>query len=153
MIKRLLATYFRAIKISRVEFVVGIIALYVGLAAVTYVYSQYLSIERAVASYLVGKSILELLFFVALAPLVIARLRDIHWPLYLAFILFPVWLFGLRNIIIYDAIWNESRGVSGLPLTIGGTSTIVALGLVLVLLFKKSNSSKSLNSDATINHQ
>lgn len=104
------------------------------LLLATYIHSRYLAPGQGPVVYVVGQSAVELLFLMIVAPLMIARLRALGWPVTLAMILMPAWLFGPRNMALYDAAWNTGDGLWGVPYIIGGISAAGAVILLLLLL-------------------
>ena len=144
MISSLLQAYRGKARISRGEFLVGFVGVYLAFVLVLYIHSKFRSIELGVW-WVIERSALELLLVLMLIPLAMARLRDINWSSLFAFLLLPAWAFGTRNMVIYDLLWNEPGGVSGAPITIGGVLTGVVLLMFLVLFIKQPNSNKTLN--------
>ena len=142
MIKNIANTFTKTTRINRTEFVVGVVSLYLVLVLVVLVYSYYFDIQGLGVNYLVGKSVIELVFLVAITPLFMARLRDINWPVMVSMILFPLWLFDVRNIVVYLMLSGQKQS-SGLPETLGIGLAIITIGLLLILIFKKSNSNKA----------
>jgi len=110
-------------------------------------YSHFVDIKALGVTYLIGKSFLELLFLVSITPLFMARLRDINWPVLFSLILFPYWLFSLKNIVIYLMVFGHDRS-SGVPEMFGASLAIVTIVLLLILVFKKSNSNNALQPTA-----
>lgn len=137
MIDKFLATYRGNAPLPRAEFTAGVAAAAALLLLATFVHVSILAADGSVL-YLIGQSFLELVFLLAVAPLVLARLRDLRWPATLAMILMPVWLFGPRNLALYDAAWNTGRGLWDVPSMIGRVSTAAALALLLLLIFMPS---------------
>jgi len=137
VIHELLATYREDTALSRAEFAAGVAAAAALLLLATLVHVRFLAADASLL-YLIGQSSLELVFLLAITPLVLARLRDLRWPATLATILMPVWLFGPRNLALYDAAWNTGRGLWDVPPMIGNLSAAAALVLLVFLVVMPS---------------
>jgi hypothetical protein len=85
--------------------------------------------------YLIAQSLIELLFWGAVALISIPRLRSMSWPVGLVALYIPVWLFSSRNLVIYDVMLNKSKGLEGewllwLPVIL--FSVLIFLGVMLI---------------------
>ena len=137
-ISNLKTIFMKDSAINRFEFLIGVVAAYLIFAAISYGYFYlFRSAEIPDIWYLVGKSIFELMFLVILVPISIARLNDINWSKMFVLLYFPCWIFGIRNVIIYDMAFNESRGFGGMwYVYLTSVLALLAVVLFLVLLFK-----------------
>lgn len=114
----------------------------------TYIHVGYLAVGEGPVVYLVGRSFLELAFLMVVAPFVVARLRDLGWPVTLALILIPAWLFGPMNLTLYDAAWNTGNGLWGVPMIIGSMSSAAALLLAILLMIIRSGAGPAGAADS-----
>jgi hypothetical protein len=101
-------------RLARKEFIIAIavsIVIYLGLFYLCKI--LWTSIFSFDVWYLFAQSLIELLLWIAVALISISRLRDMEWPVAMATIYIPIWLFGSRNLVVYDALLNESKGLEG----------------------------------------
>ncbi|WP_428624588.1 hypothetical protein [Sedimenticola sp.] len=135
MIRKILYAYRMNAKIGRKEFITALIPLIFGYLFFYFVgenlWSSYGDLD---VYYLIAQSTLELLFWIFLAALSVARLKDMGWPKYLALAYIPLWFFGKRNLVIYDLLWNNSEGLTGmwllwLPVILSVTCLVVLAAL------------------------
>ena len=130
----------------------GTLILSLIFASVVWIYHRQYTPNETGLSYLIGKSVIELIFNIFAFPLYIARLRDLGWSPYLAILFLIGWLFQTRNVVIYMLLNGiESWEGFGSIILEGATSLVVAVLLGCMLLIK-STPNKSLNQDAPNRH-
>lgn len=101
MVNKIINCYKKDSQIGRLEFVFGLVLIAILSSILFWAYSSLVSIDIHQENYLIGKSCLELIIYVASMPIFAARLRDMEWPTYIVLLLIPMWLFSTRNLIIY----------------------------------------------------
>ncbi len=105
-LRKIQSCYWSSSKLNRLEFFIATVIISIISIGLFWVYSSLVSIEHYQVKYLMGKSIFELIICIAMIPIYIARLRDMNWPIYIAYGVIPVWLFTTRNLIIYMSLNN-----------------------------------------------
>ncbi len=136
MILNVLSAYREKSVLCRKEYLVGLLLLLVIYISLYYVYNYiWSSLGELTVGYLIVQSVMELLFWIALTPLSIARLRDMCWSSYFVLAYFPLWLLGRRNLVIFDLIWNSGQGLSGIWLLwLPQVLLFIGLGMLFLLL-------------------
>jgi len=147
MLKKILDCYRPNARLNRTEFIFSW-ALFVLLAyALFLVFSSIVSIEIYPVKYLIGKSILELILYLVMIPICMARLRDITWPTYIAYGVIPVWLFTTRNLIIYMHLNDIEAFQSVIMFYVELTLAIMFLFILICIFLVKSNSNQILQHE------
>ena len=90
-----------------------------------------LSIKFDVTVVIFG-SILELIYIIFISYFTTLRLNNIGWPKWLSIIFIIYWLLSMKNIVIFDVLFNDGNGFEGLWLLWVPTITSY---MVLALLF------------------
>jgi hypothetical protein len=136
-------------KFPRKKYVVYLVVFtllyYAIISAVKAAWSAYGEIG---AGYLITQAVLELLFWVAIVRISLCRLTDLTWPLALVSVFPLAWLFGKRNLIIYDLVINDGSGMEGqwllfVPTLLSFMALVVLALLVFVPTKKTQNQEKA----------
>jgi hypothetical protein len=133
--------YYAKSKLNRAQFLLGLAVSYLLIALLMILHHRINGIAAVSINFLIIKSAIEGLFYLLISPLIIARLRDIGWPSYLVVFLYPVWLFGSRNLVLYQTITEtavEADFVSKPLVWVGTVFTLISIGLILILIIKQS---------------
>ena len=149
MLSKVFACYRQKCRLSRIEFLFGFVLISFLSLVTFWVYTSFVSIEKYQTSYLVGKSLIELLVYVLLMPIIAGRFRDIGWSPYFVLLLIPIWLFTARNLIIYMKLKNIPSFNSPVIFYVEIISAVVLLITLVCMLLFKADSNKTLNKDAT----
>lgn len=148
MLIKILDCYRNKSSLSRKEFLFGYMLILFLSIIIFWLYISFSPVEGNEISYLIGKSILELLVILTFIPIFAARFRDIGWPPYFVLLLIPIWLFTTRNLIIYMKLNSINTFESPYIMYIEVISAVVLLITFACMLFIRGASSKSLKSDA-----
>ena len=148
MLHKIAKSYRRNARLSRKEFLLGLILFMATSFVVFSIYSYAISIETYQTKYLIGKSILELILYIAMMPIFAARLKDMNWPTYLVLFLVPMWLFTTRNLVIYMNLNDIEHIRSPLILYAESGLGIIFLAVLGCMLLFRSASNNANAVDA-----
>lgn len=148
MVNKIINCYKKDSQIGRLEFVFGLVLIAILSSILFWAYSSLVSIDIHQENYLIGKSCLELIIYVASMPIFAARLRDMEWPTYIVLLLIPMWLFSTRNLIIYMHLNNIESIKSPVIFYVEVTLGLGFLVVLASMLFLRTASNKRVELDA-----
>ncbi len=128
-IQRVLASYTKLIPLSRRDFVVAFAMWALLCALVGFAYVLTIGPTLQVTTHLITKSVVELLLLFAFVPPLIARLRDIGWPVLFVLVFFVAWLVSPRNVLLGAYLLGNGQ------ISPAQTAVILGIGAISVILF------------------
>mgnify|MGYP000494596044 CR=1 FL=1 len=121
--------------LNRKEFIIRMVLFWTISLALFYVLHLSLRDYFEIRTFLITKSIIAVGLVLIITPVIVKRLRDIEWPIWLSIIFFLSTAINLKNLILAD-ISIPLTSMTGLMLL-----DLASLIVFLFLLFKKGSSS------------